>query len=125
VNIIFRIRTIIAVVAGVLAIAVPAATASAATPAAPAASPTNGPFKSPDAGAVIAPFRAGVNTAFDDYTAGAQAALDGWTAGANAAVHSWQQGVQQVQDASSSLQGANAVYSPAMFHPGPLWSPNR
>ena len=108
-KVIFRIRTIIAAVAGVLAIAVPAGTASAATPTAPSA--TSGPFTSPDAGALIAPYRAGLNAALDSYQTGAQSVLDGWTADANSAFNNWQMGLQRMQDAANTVQAANQQYT--------------
>ena len=122
-NVIFRIRTIIAVMGGVLAIAVPAATANAATPAAPA--PANGPFTSPDVGALAQPYRDGINATLDGYQAGTQAILDGWTAGANAAASGWQMGVQGLQAGVTDLQAANQAYGAPALYPAPIWVPTR
>jgi hypothetical protein len=86
-----RIRTIIAVMVGALAIAVPVSTAGAAVPAASATPRTI------DLGAgVSAPFQVG-----------AQAAVDGWTAGANAALSGWNVGLQAA--AGGFQAGANAL----------------
>jgi hypothetical protein len=99
-----RIRTIIAGVAGALAIAVPVSTAGAAVPA---VSPTLASPSSVPARVDIAPFQEGAQAAVDGWTAGAHAAVDGWTAGANAALAGWAMGAQGA--ANGFQAGADAL----------------
>jgi hypothetical protein len=92
-----RIRTIIAVVAGALAIAVPVGTASAADPAAPTI-PASVSTMPPSADAIYAQFQATENDALNQWQDGMRAAVDRWTAGANAALSAWQRGAQMAAD---------------------------
>jgi hypothetical protein len=92
----FRIRTTVVAVAGVLAIAVPISTASAAVSSGP-------PSASQSAGDITPVVQAGVDAAMSDWNTGLQAAKDDVQAGADAALSGWQTGLQGAAD---SLQAA-------------------
>jgi hypothetical protein len=101
-----RIRTIIAAVAGVLAIAVPASTAGAAVPTV-AQTPTTPRMLDVRAAVTSAPTQADINASLEPFRLGAQAAIDGWTAGANAALSGWTMGLQGA--AAGFQAGADAL----------------